>query len=97
MKKEEEEEEKKNAGKRNKKSSKAQPMSLEQFNNLHSESACESGTGESMVNSKANEQDEEFFERIKDDTKRALDREQKLELRKAREVGNILFYSSKCE
>jgi hypothetical protein len=42
-----------------------------------------------------NEQDEEFFERIDDDTRKALDREQILGLRKAREVGFILFYSKK--
>jgi len=80
------EEEKKNAGKRNKKSNRSQPMSLEQFNNLHSELSCESGMGEPVANSKVNEQDEEFFQRIEDDTKKALDREHTLERRKAREV-----------
>lgn len=79
------EEEKKNASKKIKKSNKAQPMSLEQFNNLHLDPVCESGMGESVVNSKVNEQDKEFFDRIEDDTKKALDREQTLELRKARE------------
>lgn len=79
--------EKKNANKKNKKSNKAQPMSLEQFNNLQSEPACDAVI-EPVVNNnnnKLDEQDEEFFERIKDDTKKALDREQTLELRKARE------------
>lgn len=80
------EEEKKNAGKRSKKSNRAQTMSLEQFNNLFSELSCESGMGESVANSKGNnEQFEEFFQRIEDDTKKALDREQTLERRKARE------------
>ncbi|KAJ9582825.1 hypothetical protein L9F63_022833, partial [Diploptera punctata] len=82
------EEEKKNThvNKKTKKSNKAQPMSLEQFNSLHSEPACENTVTEPVINSnKAGEQDEEFFERIKDDTKKALDREQTLELRKARE------------
>lgn len=91
------EEEKKNASKKNKKSNKAQPMSLEQFNSLHLDPVCESGMGESMVNSKVSEQDKEFFDRIEDDTKKALDREQTLELRKAREVSLALFYSYKCE
>jgi hypothetical protein len=72
-------------------------MSLEQFNSLHSEPVCESGMGESVVNSEVNEQDKEFFDRIEDDTKKALDREQTLQLRKAREVGLALFYSYKCE
>lgn len=80
------EEEKRNAGKRNKKSNRSQPMSLEQFNNLYSELSCESGMGESVANSKVSEQAEEFFQRIEDDTKKALDREQTLERRKAREV-----------
>jgi hypothetical protein len=62
-------------------------MSLEQFNSLYSELTCESGMSESVVNSKVNEQDEEFFERIDDDTRKALDREQILGLLKAREVG----------
>ncbi|XP_069677358.1 G kinase-anchoring protein 1-like isoform X2 [Periplaneta americana] len=75
------EEEKKNASKKNKKSNKAQPMSLEQFNSLHSEPVCEPAPTSKPVS----EQDEEFFERIKDDTKKVLDREQTLELRKARE------------
>lgn len=79
------EEEKKNAGKRNKKSNRSQPMSLEQFNNLYSELSCESGMGESVANSKVTEEDEEFFQRIEDDTKKALDREHTLERRKARE------------
>ncbi|PSN51397.1 hypothetical protein C0J52_04461 [Blattella germanica] len=81
------EEEKKNANKKNKKSNKAQTMSLEQFNNLHSESTCDVvEVAEPLTNNnKVNEQDEAFFERIKDDTKKALDREQTLELRKARE------------
>jgi hypothetical protein len=69
-------------------------MSLEQFNNLHSELTCESEMREPVVNSKVNEQDDEFFERIDDDTKKALDREQVLGLRKAREVGSILLYSN---
>jgi hypothetical protein len=85
------EEEKKNASKKNRKSNKAHPMSLEQFNSLHSEPVCESGVGESMVNSKVTEQDKEFFDRIEDDTKKALNREQSLKLRKAREVGLALF------
>lgn len=80
------EEEKKNAGKKNKKSNRNQPMSLEQFNNLYSELSCESGMGESVANNKVSEQDEEFFQRIEDDTKKALDREQTLQRRKAREV-----------
>ncbi|XP_021941709.1 G kinase-anchoring protein 1-like isoform X2 [Zootermopsis nevadensis] len=78
-------EEKKSAGKKNKRSNKAQPMSLEQFNNLHSEVTGESCISESVVNSKVNEHDEEFFERIDNDTRKALDREQILGLRKARE------------
>jgi hypothetical protein len=85
------EEEKRNSCKRNKKSNRAQPMSLEQFNSLHSERVCESGMGESMVNSKVTEEDKEFFDRIEDDTKKALNREQSLELRKAREVGLAPF------
>lgn len=88
-------EEKKSAGKKNKRSNKAQPMSLEQFNNLHSEVTGESGISESVVNSKVNEHDEEFFERIDNDTRKALDREQILGLRKAREVGWILFHNKK--
>jgi hypothetical protein len=80
------EEEKKNAGKKNKKSNRNQPMSLEQFNKLNSELTCESGMGETVSNNKVSEQDEEFFQRIEDDTKKALDREQTLQRRKAREV-----------
>jgi len=91
------EEEKKNAGKRNKKSNRSQPMSLEQFNNLYSELSCESGMGESVTNSKVIEQDEEFFQRIEDDTKKALDREHTLERRKAREVCWIIFSGSTFE
>jgi hypothetical protein len=37
------------------------------------------------------EEDKEFFDRIEDDTKKALNREQSLELRKAREVGLAPF------
>jgi hypothetical protein len=91
------EEEEKNASEEDKVFIKAEPMSPEQFNSLHLDPVCESGMGESMVNGKVTERDKEFFDRIEDDTKTALDREQTLELRKAQEVGLALFHSYKCE
>ena len=67
-------------------------MSLDQFNNLHSESSCDGAITEPLVNNNKLElQDQEFFERIKEDAKKAILREQTLELRRAREVCNIFF------
>nr|CAD7259776.1 unnamed protein product [Timema shepardi] len=75
---------KKSGNKKAKKSNKPQTMSLDEFNNMN---ATSSGLGENDVDlaSPADDPDPEFFQRIKDDAKKAIDREQSLEKRKARE------------
>uniref|UniRef100_A0A1B6K3T7 G kinase-anchoring protein 1 n=1 Tax=Homalodisca liturata TaxID=320908 RepID=A0A1B6K3T7_9HEMI len=86
------EEEKKGNTKKNKKSNKAQPMSLSQFNQLSDlenqietiENGGGSGDAAAMVNGKQ-EPDPEFFERIKTEAKKAFQSEQAEEKRKARE------------
>nr|CAD7453022.1 unnamed protein product [Timema tahoe] len=75
---------KKSGNKKAKKSNKPQTMSLDEFNNMN---ATSSGVGENDVElaSPVDDPDPEFFQRIKDDAKKAIDREQSLEKRKARE------------
>ncbi|XP_049938160.1 G kinase-anchoring protein 1-like [Schistocerca serialis cubense] len=98
LKKESQEQEKRQAAnggnKRAKKQqNRAQPMSLEQFNNmvesdgLNAMGAVEESESEqpSIISSNQIEHDTTFFERIQSDTKKVLDREHSEELRKARE------------
>lgn len=68
---------------------KAQPMSLEQFNSLDPSQIENLATGTSAPeNEEASgpiEPDQTFFDRIEEDTKKVLDREQRLEICRARE------------
>ncbi|GLG94880.1 G kinase-anchoring protein 1 [Gryllus bimaculatus] len=78
------EEEKKQGSKKSKKSNKLQTMSLEEFNTRHSESPVSEGDGCPLKDMSV-QPDPEFFDRIKDDTKKVLTKEQEAEKRKARE------------
>ncbi|XP_066994412.1 G kinase-anchoring protein 1 isoform X2 [Anabrus simplex] len=80
------EEERKTGNKKTKKSQKAQPMSLEQFNNMNTDSAVsDEAAAENGTPAPAEAPDPQFFNRIEDEAKKVLDREQVLEQRKARE------------
>ncbi|XP_054288664.1 G kinase-anchoring protein 1-like [Macrosteles quadrilineatus] len=86
MKKAAEEEKKATGSKKNKKSNKAQPMSLSQFNQLGVENQVEEAgpAGDHLVNGNQNP-DPEFFNRIKSEAKKALQTEKAEEERKARQ------------
>ncbi|XP_046401017.1 G kinase-anchoring protein 1-like isoform X1 [Ischnura elegans] len=81
------EEEDKKGKKKEKK--KAQPMSLEKFNSLDAEQIENIATGSSSQETEEAsgpvEPDQTFFDRVVEDAKKVIDREQRLELCKARE------------
>ncbi|XP_063216412.1 G kinase-anchoring protein 1-like isoform X2 [Bacillus rossius redtenbacheri] len=73
-------------GKKSKKPAKPQAMSLEQFNSMGA--APEANAVPLPPPEAATEHDPEFFDRIKEDAKKAIDHEHSRETRKAREVFN---------
>lgn len=72
--------------KKTKKSNKPVPMSLDQFNNLNARGDAEQPEeDEEECNGNDVEEDPAFFERIVGETKEAIEREENLALRKARQ------------
>lgn len=85
LKKHSEDDKKQQSSKKSKKGNKAQTMSLEEFNTRHSESPMPDIENSIALKDEPVPPDTEFFERIKDDTKKLLTKEHEVEKRKARE------------